>query len=717
VLGEWPDGSIKWLLLDFQADVEPKSVAEYRLEFGRKVSRRKKPGSRILVTRKGSTVELNTGPLSLLFNADEPSFPGRVWLDLNEDGVFSADEELTNPAALGVMKLIDASGEVYTGLRGPCRVEIEEEGPLRTVVKVAGEHQTEDGSKLFTYVTRINAYAGKSFLKVFHTWENNHVEEDFLKIKSFMLKTPLRLKRPVCTLLGGDGKVYRSGGEPILSQNLDDDYAVVEDGAVKERGDRAEGLVDFSDGRWGLTVIVRDFWQNYPKSLGVEDGAIVLGVCPPIPKDLYPPVEELEDKLYYYLLNGEYKLKQGVSKTHELLYYFHKGDAEAARAEDYSEVLGEPLLATAPPQWYCDSKAFGDVAVANRDRFPDYEEGVNRAFEDYLKNRAEGKEYGMLNFGDWWGERGFDWGNMEYDTPHAFLLQYIRSGDTRFFKAGEEAARHHMDVDTVHHSQDKKRIGMVYAHCLCHVGDYYPNYYRKGAISSGFGTVSHTWTEGFLDYYFLTGYRRSLETAKKVADRYDHYYTVNYDFTNCRNSGWHLIHSMANYNALNDEFYLNAAKIIVRRVLERQTPGVGGWLRQMMPGHCHCIPRHRGNAGFMVGILLSGLKMYHQATGDEAVADSIVKGAEFLIRDMWVPEVNGFRYTSCPRSSVVGADTRMLKGIAYAYRLSGKEIFRNVVLKAMTAAKIAGFGKAISSQTCVAPHTLYDIENYMIEKR
>jgi len=712
VLGEWPDGSIKWLLVDFQADVKPMSQAEYKLEFGRAILRKEKKLG-VIVNQKGSIIEVVTGPLKLVIDPAEPYFPGRVWLDQDGDGIFSPDEELTEPILEGTMELIDAYGKVYNNLKGPCRAEIEEEGPLRVVVKVVGEHQAEDGSRLFNYVTRIHAYAGKSFIRVFHTWENDYLDDDFIRIRSLILKTPLRLQNPFCILLG-DG-VYQSNNNPTLFQSLDDDYTIVEEGIIRDRGKRAKGLIDLSDRRWGLTVVVRDFWQNYPKSLGSDANTIIVGICPPLPRQLYPPIADLEDKLYYYLLNGEYKLKQGISKTHELLYYFHKGNFKAANAEVYAEFLREPIIVRAPPLWYRDSKALGDFAVANRERFQNYEENINKAFDRYLKNREDGREYGMLNFGDWWGERGFDWGNMEYDTPQAFILQYIRSGDSRFFKAAEEAARHYMDVDTVHHSRDRKRVGMVYAHCLCHVGDYYPDNYRKGAISSGLGTISHTWIDGLLDYYFLTGYRRSFEVAKKIADRYASYYTVNYDFTNCRNPGWHLILTTAMYNATYDEFYLNAAKIIVRRVLERQTPNVGGWLRQMMPGHCHCIPRHRGNAGFMVGILLSGLKRYHEITGDKSVADSIVKGADFLINDMWIPNLKCFRYTSCPKSEAAPLlNSLILEGISYAHRLSGKERFKDIVIIGMESViEDLSFGKSISQYMRFTPYTLYDIEHYL----
>ncbi len=714
-LSFWGDGSIRWLLIDFQADVKPRSTSEYRLEFGWKVVRKAQPSQRITLTRKKNLLEVNTGPMKILFDSERPAFPCHVWLDLDGDGEFSGSEKVINA---GSIELIDAYGKTYSSLNGPCKIEVEEAGPLKTVIKIVGEHRSKDGNNLFAYVTRVIAYAGKSFLRILHTYENNNLDSLFTRIRSLILKTGVAVENPLCKILG-EKEIYESSGEPLLFQRFDDEYIIVDDGSVKSRGGKADGLISLSDERCGLTVVVRDFWQNYPKTLGVEGNNVIVGICPPIPENLYPPSKELEDKLYYYLLNGEYKLKQGISKTHELLYYFHKGYLEPIFLRGLAKLFQEPLLATASPQWYCKSKVFGDLAVSDEVKFPYYERMVEKAFEEYMRRRRDGKEYGMLNFGDWWGERRFNWGNMELDTPHAFMIQYIRSGDLRFFKAAEEAARHYMDIDTCHYNRDKKMVGMVYAHCLCHVGDYYPDYYRKEAIARGLSEVSHTWTQGLLDYYFLTGYRRAFETAIKIAERYDRYYTVNYDFTNCRNPGWHLILTVPLYEATGDDFYLNAAKIIVRRVLERQTPNVGGWLRQLAPGHCHCLPRHRGNAAFMVGVLLSGLKLYHQVTGDRRVAESIVKAAEFMIRDMWVPEEKAFRYTSCPKSHLQkGLNHIKLEGISYAYRLSGKEIFKEVVLSGIEEIpEDVGFGKTLSSIMRVAPYILYDIENYMMEKR
>jgi hypothetical protein len=315
---------------------------------------------------------------------------------------------------------------------------------------------------------------------------------------------------------------------------------------------------------------------------------------------------------------------------------------------------------------------------------------------------------GNMNFGDWWGERRINWGNIEYDTQHAFFLQFVRSGDFRYFLAGEQAERHNMDVDTIWYGRNR---GMVYAHCIGHTGSYYSQspVEGQGSPRGGF-SISHTWIEGHQDYYFLTGDRRALEAAEMIAHRYDSYGTRDYDFANCRTPGWHLIMSMAAYHAANDPFFLNAAHIVVERVLERQTAD-GGWQRQMMPGHCHDLPRHRGNAGFMVGVLMSGLKYYHQVTGDPRVADSIVKAAHFVIDDMWVPDKHGFRYTSCPNTSPSpGLNSLIIEGIAYANTLKpDPKLKKNLRDQIEHFHGVSGFGKSFSQHTRSMPKTLADL--------
>jgi len=151
-----------------------------------------------------------------------------------------------------------------------------------------------------------------------------------------------------------------------------------------------------------------------------------------------------------------------------------------------------------------------------------------------------------------------------------------------------------------------------------------------------------------LDHYFLTGDRRSLEVATRIGSKAAFRVTTDFDFGNCRSAGWPLILAVAMYNATYDKAYLNAAKIMVEKVLQRQTPDRGGWVRALRRDHCRNTPPHHGNAAFMVGVLLSGLKKYHRETQDERVAKSIIAASDYLINELWIPKNKCFRYTSCP---------------------------------------------------------------------
>ncbi|MCX7044107.1 MAG: hypothetical protein NTX50_01295 [Candidatus Sumerlaeota bacterium] len=658
VAARWPDGSIKWLLLDFRHSGGP---AQYSLICSPDIYR--------------SEPELKPAPLP----------------------------------ELGELILTDAAGKEHKA--SMTNLTLEEEGGLRRCLRGSGRI----GKSAFSFSVRVHVYPGLPYARALMTFGYDASPDEFTTVRSLAWRLPAMR------------------GEPrFVRQHTDDHFDSSEGG-----GKRLAGAVG--------AIFVRDFWQNYPKDIEMGRDGLTLWLMPRLKPGEYDWAKGKfeEHKLFFWFdvaggggqgsgqgsgqksgqdgqgsaqaggLVGGYKLRQGMTKTHEV-WLGLDGSAPP---------LDHPLMAVAPPRWYADSGAFGEITIAdpNRALVKDYDKKVNDTLDVYLKDREKIREYGMFNFGDWWGERVINWGNIEYDTQHAFFLQFARSGDLRFLRAGEEAEIHNRDVDTVHYHTQPERVGCVYAHCIGHIGDYLKQSplegKDRGTPRGGF-SVSHTWCEGHLDHYFLTGDRRSYETALEIADHYDSYRMANYDFTNCRDSGWHLILTMAAYRATGDPYYLNAARIITERVLERQTPkpkfntAGGGWRRMMVPGHCLCEPAHYGNAGFMVGVLLTGLKLYHLETSDPRVAQSIIMGARFLVDDIWVEDIGGFRYTSCPVSSK-GAWSNFLldDGIGYAYRLTQKEgkpdaKLAHVLQKgaAPALAGMSGMGKSFTQYIRVAPH-------------
>ena len=309
----------------------------------------------------------------------------------------------------------------------------------------------------------------------------------------------------------------------------------------------------------------------------------------------------------------------------------------------------------------------------------------------FAYRRQRGGRDGVLNFGDWFGERGVRWGS-EYDNTATFLLQYVRSGDPECFFLADEAEKHVRDVDMRNWDPDPLKIGHVYIHQVGHHGGYYDRSPPgEAAWGSGSGGVTHAWSEGHLWHGFLTGDSEAIAAGLNTVD----YYIATrfnrfYDFCDLRDPGWHLIMNAAAYQATLDPVYLNASRVIIARVLEFQDkiprplpehqvePGrtyqVGGWSRMMVPGHCHCEPRHRGNANFMIAVLLSGLKYYYATTGDPAVKASLIAGAYYLLDECYSEEVAGFRYTSCPAMRYSrNASPILTEGIAAAFRWTGDQ--------------------------------------------
>ena len=697
----WNDGSVKWLRVSFTARAEVHSSAEYTLECGTDVKR--VPASSPLTHRwQDKRLVVETGPLQVHLDVTQSGFPTRIRFDADTDGEFAEDEELTGRMSALVT---DAEGSQYTSASSANRIEIEEAGPVRIVVKVSGHHRAGPDDQMLAYTNRFTFYADLPFVRVQYTWGNDNEEDAFTNFEQISLKIPLPDSGRKWAVGLGGGNESSGEGKLTLTQLRDTAYemspAPAEDIATK----RADGWVDVGHERWGMTVAVRDFWQLYPKGIRLDDDGLSIDVCPDFPDGTYDDCSKLDEiKLYYYLMGGKYKIARGVQKQHELMLHFH-ADNLSASAGQLARAFQEPLIAVCSPEHYCGTGAFGEILPATAGRSADYEAVCEKVYQNYVRHREASHEYGMLNFGDQWGERRVNWANGEYDHHHAFLLQFIRTGDRKWYFLGEKAARHAIDVDTCHFGP---RRGVEWIHSMGHTGGYFRERYEGNGIPGPGASVSHTWTEGFCDWYVLSGDRTAAENAALVADYYDGQYLNNYDWSNCRTNGWHLLLTMAAYRATDDPYYLNAARIIVERTVERQTPG-GGWHRQMVPGHCHDMPRHRGVANFMLGVLANGLEAYYREIPDPRVAEAIIGGAKQAVDELWVDEANGFRYTSCPNmKGYTGNNDMTAEILFFAHRLGGDPEYGRIALRAMHAAFRGGIGSIAHLRW--TPHIIYNMD-------
>jgi len=498
------------------------------------------------------------------------------------------------------VQLYREAQEPFSTNNAPESIEVEEAGPVRTVVSVRGHHLSEGNEPYLAYQNRFEFYAGSRFVRAYYTWGADHEGPEFTTFEQIGLHIPLAPNKDWSWTVGmGKAQELSGKGQLSLTQLRDDSFTVSPQPEREASFERADGWIDASRETFGLTVAVRDFWQLYPKGFRATENGLIVDLCPDFPEGTYDGCSKLDEiKLYYYLMGGKYKIKRGMQKQHELMLYFHPG-AMGDDARQAAALFQEPLIAACAPERYCGTKVFGEVLPATAGRSPEYEKVCETVYDNYTRGQAASRNYGMLNYGDQFGERKVNWANGEYDHHHAFLMQFARTADRKWYFLGEKAARHAIDVDTCHYGP---RQGGEWIHSMGHVGNYFTEQYEGNGIPGGGFTPSHTWTEGFYDWFALSGDPTAARNAAEVADHYGGAYLNNYDYSNCRDNGWHLLFTMAAFRATGDPYYLNAARIIVERTLERQTPG-GGWHRQMVPGHCHCMPRHRGEANFMLGVL------------------------------------------------------------------------------------------------------------------
>jgi hypothetical protein len=346
-LARWPDGSIRWLLLDFQIDLAAKQKKTLTLRYG--------PGTRrapvekpVRITKQADgTVVIEPGPVRLEYNSKSDKgifFPhGDAWLIDHSRGRESRRRLTYNCVADGV--LIADRDHAYKP-----RIEdiaIEQSGPVRVCIRASGSHVGGD-SKMFRYVARVHAWRGQPYVRVFYTFINDRQDALTAKIESL---------RVFFYVFAGeawglfDGKLRKSYGGELFQ---------VDEAHCRYTGDslpgeiaaarRAMGWAALSSEDDGLAVGLREFWQNWPKAIECEPDHITLALCPQFEKGLYDgkPLEE-ENKLYYALRGGQYTFKVGVAKTHEFWVRYLDGKPDATQLGKFFQATEEPLLAVADP--------------------------------------------------------------------------------------------------------------------------------------------------------------------------------------------------------------------------------------------------------------------------------------------------------------------------------------------------------------------------------
>lgn len=649
----WPDESVRWLRLDF---VAPSGQNRLYLFYG--ANYRRSAVESIQVTESAAGYHVNTGVIEFDLGKSEFEILGNCIQHTRRGPVSMLKETGIDLRVLDFFRRGHSASKDHSSYS----CELEEIGANHAVFKIQGIHDDKRG-KLFDYDLRLYCYGKSGAVRLSYTLKSRQEDDELPVARSVEIRLPLP-DAPITYSSGIEGNLTLDGDVSEEKTNLLQTgptrarpgirFQYQEDGGMVGR--KGEGWVMVSGEVAGITASIQRFWQEHPKGFGIKPNELTV--------ELWP--ESIEEPTV---------LPRGCEKTHEVMLIFHEVmDVDLAEAALVAKAFTKPPIIQCPPSWYCSSKAMGELIPMGTRGFEDYGRAAGGEFALLKKQRAELREYGDYDYGDFSDTSERDcWFNVEYDTPHCLLTQFARTGKRDYLDMGADAARHQGDIDIAHYvPTDPNLVGSASIHATGHLGRESKWFYYR---------TDHTWTEGMVKAYWLTGDRRFLENARLVGDFLARVNPCPEDGEAERAYAWSLVGLMGVYEATLDKKYLDAAARVADMVLAKAHPERGLWQREW--GVDECDNPILGNSPFMSGILVEGLIDYNAFAKRAEVDDFIVKAVRTWIREAWIEKDGGFHYHPGLNARDTGrpADSRQLFGLAYAYQITGDRSIADIAVK------------------------------------
>lgn len=465
-LCRWSDGSLKWVLLDFLADVEASSTASYLLKNEGSTDRpvafagippAKESGFSVATGRSVFSYQPNE---STIFIASQTGEAARV--------EYRCRLRLTTSDK----KVVPLAVE---------RVEAGVPGPVRTRATLRGELHL-GGKKFLRVVARIDHFAASGLCRL--EIEIHNPSSALHPAGIWDLGDPGSVKFAECALVvsgidepatldwapvpGGarrrceaaDWCLYQdsSGGEHWDSPNHVDaagnltvsfpGYRAFSGAGATEStldsGGRATPWVQVATGSGWMAAGVEKFWQNFPKALQMEQGELTVALFP-------------------RQCAGGFELQGGERKRHVVWFQFGQNGDELKLPD-----MLRPLTVTLDPAWVERTKSVPCFVAEDNEKEELYLRYVKNVIEgpnSFFAKREAIDEFGWRNFGDLYAdhEAVFHSGpelypshyNNQYDFVYGSMIHFLRSGDQRWHELMQDLARHVADIDVYHTCEDR----------------------------------------------------------------------------------------------------------------------------------------------------------------------------------------------------------------------------------------------------------------------
>lgn len=581
-------GAIRVVLVDYQSSIGADTSTTYYLH----TSGGSGSASGNMAAVDANDIVINTGAMQATISGDSGWFSS-VFIDADGDTVI--DDQVLGATSSDGWLVRSNSGTDYTSWNESNAVSIEENGPLRCVVKVTGYFKDIGGNTLIpanadtglAYTIRFVFFKDKRFVKIYPRLENENRgwTRDgsanpchFTYIDYSYLKTTTAVSTSSETVDFG-GNNYN--GNTSYELNMDE----ISDGSAQSYtwshtqsvgGDvrvsdssQFDSYVDVKDGTIGVMAGLRWFWQQHPKGYRVAGSGNELYI------DLWDDLSGDPRGTQQTDSSGNHRILGGLWKTHELIMYFHSGsDSDFANvmATLNNRLVALPseqyiaqtdfFYSTPPPSWNYQAVDFGDVTLAEAlDRSANaHRSMIDPAFIthprrtytilDLRDNRVIAGPgspgywswYGIVEFGNFPRSNStYGYSSVHYGWDYSTLVAFLRFRDFDYLDFAEQLVTHRADISIMH---DNSAYQLHEMEAEWHGG----HRWEEDALFSFHDTHSlatsatsprdgsHLWFRGITLQYLLTGEQRFLDAVHDVAEGRKHVYFHKWDCTaDCSN--------------------------------------------------------------------------------------------------------------------------------------------------------------------------------------
>jgi hypothetical protein len=521
VLDRWGDGSVRWLLTEFDAEVDVGASSCYALA----------PEGGPEIVTEGITIEPAGGTLRVS--------TGAVTIDVSRRGPsFLAAAEVAGSALLESTAIVaeDRHGTRYRFQIQ--RTSIERAAALRAVIRVDGQFVDAAGHSLLDATLRLHFFAGlgtvSADLSITNPraarhpggrWDLGDAGSVLIRDLSIAIVPVENDRAEVWGSLDASDAMGPAGGRFVVRQESSGGPEwqhinhVTRDNVVAARfrgfratrgerevtGLRAAPIASIGGGDSRISVAMPRFWEVFPKAIAADARHCVIAMFPGSAGDLH-------------------EVQGGERSSFRFAVCFGR---DTVTAEPLAWIRS-PLHVCADPIAYRQAGVWAPLGAGSARAADDYDALVETAVrgpDSFFQRREVIDEYGWRNFGDLYADHEgalVSHYNNQYDALAGFITRFVRTGDHRWAVLADDLAGHVTDIDLYHTTRDRAAYNGGY---FWHTEHYRPagtathRAYSRLSGSAGGGPCSeHNYTTGLMLHHFLTGSERSRSAVIQLAN-------------------------------------------------------------------------------------------------------------------------------------------------------------------------------------------------------